>query len=70
MKNYFTRWVKEILSKRETKEATMSFIKDKIILRFRAPYKITTDNAKVFSSIDFPTFCFNYGIVLSHSSKY
>ena len=30
----------------------------------------TDDNAKSFSSPEFTSFCFNYGIILSHSSNY
>ena len=48
----------------------MDFIEDKIITRFGTPLKITTDNAKAFSSQEMNDFCFKYGIVLSHSSDY
>jgi transposase InsO family protein len=41
-----------------------------IITRFGAPSKITTDNAKAFSSYALVEFCFKYGITLSHSSNY
>jgi transposase InsO family protein len=34
------------------------------------PSKITTDNAKAFSSAELSNFCFKYGIVLSHASNY
>jgi transposase InsO family protein len=34
------------------------------------PAKITTDNAKAFSSTELSFFYFKYGIVLSHSSNY
>jgi transposase InsO family protein len=68
--DYFTRWVEVIPTKRETYKVVMEFLEDKIITRFGVPTKITTDNAKAFSSMELSTFCFNYGIVLSHSSNY
>jgi transposase InsO family protein len=48
----------------------MDFLEDKIITRFSVPAKITIDNAKAFSSTEFSSFCFKYGIMFSHSSKY
>jgi transposase InsO family protein len=48
----------------------MDFLKERIITRFDVPAKITTDNAKAFSSTELSSFCFKYGIVLSHSSNY
>jgi hypothetical protein len=68
--DYFTKWTEAIPTKRETKKVIMDFIEDKIIMSFGAPAKITTDNAKAFSAVELSTFCFNYGIVLSHSSNY
>jgi hypothetical protein len=47
----------------------MDFLEDKIITRFGVPEKITTDNAKALVR-KLSTFCFNYGIVLSHLSNY
>jgi transposase InsO family protein len=48
----------------------MNFLEERIITRFGVPAKITTDNAKAFSSVALNEFCFKYGIVLSHSSNY
>eukprot|EP00253_Pinus_taeda_P012470 PITA_12470 len=48
----------------------MDFIENNIITRFGVPAKITMDNARAFSSLEFSSFCFKYGIVLSHSSNY
>ena len=48
----------------------MDFLEDRIITRFGVPARITTDNAKAFSSTEFSSFCFKYGITLSHSSNY
>jgi hypothetical protein len=54
--NYFTRWVEAIPTKKETEEVMMSFLEDRIITRFGAPTKITTDNAKAFISLDLANF--------------
>lgn len=68
--DYFTKWVEAIPAKNATEKALMDFIENNIIIRFGVPAKITTDNAKAFSSSEFSYFCFKYGIVLSHSSNY
>jgi transposase InsO family protein len=67
---YFTRWVEAIPTKRATDKVVMDFLEERIITHFGVPTKITTDNAKAFSSAELSTFCFYYGIVLSHSSNY
>jgi len=56
--------------KKETKEFITSFLEDRIIIRFGAPAKITTKNAKSFISLALMDFYFKYGIVMSHSSNY
>jgi transposase InsO family protein len=68
--DYFTKWVEAIPTKWATDKVVMDFLEDKIITRFGVPAKITTDNAKAFSSTELSSFCFKYGIVLSHSSNY
>jgi hypothetical protein len=68
--DYFTRWVESIPTKKATEEVVMNFLEERIITRFGVPSKITTDNAKAFSSLALAEFCFKYGIVLSHSSNY
>ena len=68
--DYFTKWVEAIPAKNATEKVIMDFIENNIITRFGVPAKITTDNAKAFSSLEFSSFCFKYGIVLSHSSNY
>eukprot|EP00253_Pinus_taeda_P021486 PITA_21486 len=68
--DYFTKWVEAIPAKNATENVIMDFIESNIITRFGVPAKITTDNAKAFSSSEFSSFCFKYGIVLSHSSNY
>jgi hypothetical protein len=67
--NYFTRWVESIPTKKATEEVVMNFLEERIITRFGVPSKITTKNAKAFSSHALVEFCFKYGIVLSHSSN-
>jgi hypothetical protein len=47
---YFTKWVEAIPTKWATDKVVMDFLEDKIITRFSVPTKITTDNAKAFSS--------------------
>jgi transposase InsO family protein len=68
--DYFTKWVETIPTKWATDKVVMNFPKDKIITRFGVPAKITTDNAKAFNSTELSSFCFKYGIILSHSSNY
>jgi hypothetical protein len=48
----------------------MDFLEDRIITRFGVPSKIVTDNAKAFCSAEMSSFCFNYGIILSHALDY
>ena len=49
----------------------MDFLEDKLITRFVVHSKIViTDNAKVYCSAEMSSFCFKYGIILSHASDY
>ena len=48
--NYFTRWVDYIPTKKATEEVVMNFLEERIITRFGLLSKITTSNAKAFSS--------------------
>jgi hypothetical protein len=50
--DYFTKWVEAIPTKWATDKVVMDFLEDKIITRFGVPAKITTDNAKAFSSTE------------------
>lgn len=59
-----------IPTKRATHIVVKEFLDDRIITRFGVPTKITTNNAQAFSSIELSRFCFDYGIILSHSSNY
>ena len=68
--DYFTKWVEVIPTKKETDVVVMDFLEDKIITRFIVPATIITDNGTCFVSNEMSSFCFKYGIVLSHSSNY
>ena len=68
--DYFTKWVEEIPTRKAVDAIVMDFLEDKIITRFGVPSRIITDNGPFFVSSEMPSFCFKYGIVLSHSSKY
>ena len=68
--DYFTKWVEAIPTKNATENVVMDFIEEIIIPRFGIPLKITTNNARAFSSGKANKFCFKYGIILSHSSDY
>jgi hypothetical protein len=68
--DYFNKWVETIPTKSAIDKVVMDFLEDTIITRFGVPAKITTDDAKAFSSTKLSSLCFKYGIMLSHSSKY
>ena len=68
--DYFTKWVEAIPTKKVTDKVIIDFLEDKIITRFGIPAKTTTDNVEAFRSLEFTSFCFKYGIILSHSSNY
>jgi hypothetical protein len=62
--------VEVVPTKKETEDVVMKFLEETIITIFVVPAKITTDNAKDFSSMALNEFFFKYGIILSHSSNY
>ena len=68
--DYFTKWVELIPTKKATDVLVMDFLEDRIITRFGVPARIITDNGPCFSSSEMSSFCFKYGIVLSHSTNY
>ena len=68
--DYFTKWVEAILVKQTTSEVVCNFIRQNILVRFGVPNKIVTDNATNFSSQEISFFCYQYGIILSHSLDY
>ena len=69
-KDYFTKWVEEIPTKKSTNKVVMDFLLNNIIVRFGYPKKIVTDNAMCFSSEEYKGFCEKYGITKSTSSPY
>jgi hypothetical protein len=60
--DYFTKWVEAIPTKSKTDKVVMDFLEDIIITRFGVPAKITTDNAKAFSSTELSSFCLNMAL--------
>ena len=68
--DYFTKWVEAIPTKKATDVVVMDFLEDRIITKFGVPARIITDNGPCFNSSDMSSFCFKYGILLSHSSNY
>ena len=68
--DYFTKWLEAIPTKKATDAIVMDFLEDKIITRFGVPARIIMDNGPCFVSSEMSSFCFKYGIVLSHSSNY
>ncbi|XP_059063820.1 uncharacterized protein LOC131856279 [Cryptomeria japonica] len=68
--DYFTKWVEAIPIKNATSEIVCRFLKENIISKFGVPFKIVTDNVATFSSSEISQFCFEYNILLTHSSDY
>lgn len=48
----------------------MKFLEENIFSRFGCPIKIIIDNAQVFRSSKFVSFCQKYNVILSHSTAY
>lgn len=67
---YFTKWVEAVPVKHTTSEVVCRFLKDNIVSNFGVPHKIVTNNVATFSSSEIAQFCFEYGILLAHSSNY
>jgi hypothetical protein len=65
LKNYPGNTIQQTIDK-----VVMEFLEEKIITRFKEPAKIKDDNVKDFNPIELSTFCFDYGVVQSHSSNY
>ena len=68
--DYFTKWVEAKATKKTTSEVVCDFIKENILVRFGVPIKLLMDNASYFSSIEITDLCFEYGIIVGHSSDY
>ena len=49
---YFTKWAEAVLLQKATGGAVANFIKENIIVRFRVPHKIISDNGTPFVNSD------------------
>ena len=49
-------------TKTATEKVVIDFIEERIIIRFRTPLKITTDNAKAFNSEKVNDLCLNMAL--------
>ena len=68
--DYFTKWIEEIPTRRETETEIMDFLEENILARFGCPRRIVTDNATTFKSKKMINFCHKYHISLNHSTAY
>jgi hypothetical protein len=68
--DYFTKWVEAILTQNTTDTVVISFLEENILSRFGCPWKIVTDNAQDFKSMDLVSFYQKYNIILGHSTTY
>jgi transposase InsO family protein len=69
-KDYFTKWVEAIPTRKATDSVVIEFLEENILARFGCPRKIVTDNAQAFKSMAMISFCQKYNIVLGHSTAY
>ena len=69
-KNYFTKWVDVVLTKKATNIVIIEFLFDNIISKFSCPRKIIIANAQDFKSNKMIKFCYDYNIILAHSTVY
>ena len=67
--NYFTKWVEAKATKKMTSKVVCEFLKENIFVTFGVPVKLVMDNVTYFSSVEITIFCFEYGIIVSHSSN-
>ena len=68
--DYFTKWLEAKPTKNTTSKVVCEFLKENILVRFGVPVKLVMDNVAYFSSTKITSFCFEYGIIISHSSDY
>ena len=50
--NYFPKWVKATITKKENTQVICDFLMNHILVRFKVPANIVTANASYFSSKD------------------
>src|SRR3954463_5226542 len=63
----FTKWIKAVPITSSMALTTVNFIKS-IILRFRVPHNIITDNGTNFTVAEFQNFCQELGIKINYTS--
>ena len=56
--------------KKMTSKVVCEFLKENILVRFGVPIKLVMENVAYFSLIEITSFCFEYGITISHFSDY
>jgi transposase InsO family protein len=67
--DFFTKWIEAIPAKSASHKVIIGLLED-LIVRFRCPRKIVTDNATSFKTEPLVKFCEQFGIKLIHSTPY
>ena len=67
---YFTKWVEVVPLQKATGGAVANFIKKNIIVRFRVPHRIISDNSKPFVNSDVRKMLEFYQVKHRRSSPY
>ena len=67
--DYFTKWIEDRPTRRNTYVAIMYFLENNILLKFGYPRRLVTDNAQAFKSKKMIIFCHKYHISLNHSTS-
>ena len=67
---YFTKWAKAVPLRKTTGETVANFIKENIIIRFRVPHRIISDNGTPFVNNDVRKMLEFYQVKHHHSSPY
>ena len=67
---YFTKWAEAVPLRKATREAVANFIKENIIIKFRVPQRIISDNGMPFVNNDVRKMLEFYQVKHHHSSPY
>ena len=67
---YFTKWAKAVPLRKTTGETVANFIKENIIIKFRVPHRIISDNGMPFVNNDVRKMLEFYQVKHHHSSPY
>ena len=67
---YFTKWAEAVPLRKATREAVANFIKENIIIRFRVPHRIISDNGTSFVNNDVRKMLEFYQVKHHRSSPY